>query len=47
MEINTERLVRFSTYADMKGVKRQWIYQLAEQDKLNWIEIDGVKFVIL
>ena len=47
MQINTEKLVRFSTYAEMIGVKRQWIYMLEEQGKINSIEIDKVKFVIL
>jgi len=47
MEINTKKIVRLPTYAKNKGVSRQFIYQLEEQGKLNSIEIDGVKFVIL
>lgn len=42
-----EKLQKFSTYAEKHNLTRQRIYQLAKENKLTVVEIDGVKFVEL
>jgi hypothetical protein len=39
------KLVTFSNYGRVIGKSRQWVYELANQGKIQTIEIDGVKFV--
>lgn len=36
-----------ANYAKEKGVDRKYIYQLFKDDIIDFIEIDGVKFVYL
>ena len=43
--MNTKNLVKISTYAKTKNKSVTWIYKLAEEKKIDIIEIDGVKFV--
>lgn len=43
-EIRTD-LIKVSTYAKRKGVSPVWVYQLAKQDKIQIVCIDGVQFV--
>jgi hypothetical protein len=46
-EQSTHGLVTFSTYARMKAKTVQWVYYLAKHNKIETVEIDGVKFVKL
>tara|TARA_R110000803_G_scaffold208189_1_gene276710 strand:+ start:1441 stop:1587 length:147 start_codon:yes stop_codon:yes gene_type:complete len=45
MKVETEKLVKVSTYAKNENKSVTWIYKLAEDKKINIVEIDGVKFV--
>ena len=47
MEIKTENLMTFQHYADKVGFSRMWIDKLAKNGKLNYVVIDGFKFVLL
>jgi len=43
IDINT--LVKVKTYAHMKNISHTYVYKLAEKEKVEMIEIDGVKFI--
>ena len=45
MTVNTNDLVRVNTYAKETGVTPQAVYQWIKDDKVNVVEIDGVKFI--
>ena len=47
MKIDTKSLKTFKNYGDMKNISRQRIYKLVEAGKLNSIDIDGVRFIIM
>ena len=47
MKIDITKLKSISTYAKSKGKSPQRIYQLAEEGKVELIEIDGVKFIFV
>lgn len=38
-------LIRISKAAEILGVKRQRVYQMIEEGKIQVIDIDGIKFV--
>lgn len=38
-------LQKVSTYAREQGISTTWVYKLAEEGKLEIVEIDGMKFV--
>lgn len=42
-----EELKTVFNYAKSMGVSTTWIYKLIKKGKLNWKEIDGVKFIII
>ena len=44
-KIDRTKLKKISSYAKMRGLSPQRIYQLAELGEIKLIEIDGVKFV--
>lgn len=44
--MNTENLVKISTYAKEIGKSVQWVYKLIESGDVKSVEIDGVKFII-
>jgi NRPS condensation-like uncharacterized protein len=45
LKIDRTRLRTFKSYAKDYGLTVQRIYQLAKENKLEIIEIDGVKFI--
>jgi hypothetical protein len=47
MKINTNKLKTVKNYGDMKNISRQRIYKLVEAGKLDSIDIDGVRFIIM
>lgn len=46
MLVDTEKIVKVSTYAKIKDISSMWVYKLIERGKLKSINIDGVEFVI-
>ncbi len=47
MNIDSEKLKTVKKYGDMKFISRQRIYKLVEANKLDSIDIDGVRFIIM
>ena len=47
MNINIEKLLTVSNYANLKGISRQHIYRLVDNQELTMIKIDGVNFILL
>lgn len=47
MNINIEKLLTVSNYANLKGISRQHIYRLVDNQQLTMIKIDGVNFILL
>ncbi len=47
MNINSEKLRTVKNYGNMKNISRQRIYKLVEANKLDSIDIDGVRFIIM
>lgn len=47
MKIDSEKLKTVKNYGDMKNISRQRIYKLVEANKLDSIDIDGVKFILM
>ena len=47
MKINTELLKTIKNYGDMKNISRQRIYKLVEAGKLDSLDIDGVRYIIM
>ena len=47
MKIDTNKLKTLNNYAKEKGVARQRAYKLVDAGKIDCVEIDGVKFVLL
>ncbi len=47
MELQTDKLVKLSTYAKMVNKSRSWIYKAVESGTVRAIDIDGVKFILL
>ena len=42
-----EKLLTPKTYALQEGISVQWVYKLMEQNKIEFKEIDGIRFVKL
>jgi hypothetical protein len=47
MLINIEKLVTISNFALLKGLSRQHVYRLVENNELTMIKIDSVNFILL
>jgi hypothetical protein len=47
MKIESKTLKTFKNYGDTKNISRQRIYKLVEAGKLDSIDIDGVRFIIM
>jgi RNA-binding protein YhbY len=47
MKIDTNNLVKVSTYAREKEVSPQWVRQLVKRGDIKMIDIDGSKFIII
>ena len=47
MKIDTKLLKTIRKYGDMKNISRQRIYKLVEAGKLDCIDIDGVRFILM
>lgn len=45
LKVDKTKLKKFSTYAKEYGFSPQRIYQLAKENKVKVVIIDGVKFV--
>jgi len=45
MKIQTEKLLKISSYARKINKSVQYVYHLSKEGKIKVIEIDGVKFV--
>ena len=45
LKIDRTKLKKISTYAKLKGITPQRVYQLEKEGDIKFIEIDGVKFV--
>lgn len=43
--IDITKLVKVRTYATMKNFSHTHVYYLAKNNKIEMIEIDGVKFI--
>jgi hypothetical protein len=47
MKIDTRVLETFKKFGDLKNLYRQRVYKLVEAGKLNSIDIDGVRYIIM
>ena len=47
MNINIEKLLTVTNYAILKGISRQHIYRLVQNQELTMIKIDGINFIFL
>jgi hypothetical protein len=45
--VDLNKLVSLKTFGKMKGVSRQRVHILVQQNKLDYVEIDGMKFINL
>ncbi len=45
MQIETNKLVKISTYAKIIGKSTMRVYQFIAEGKVKCIKIDGVKFI--
>lgn len=45
--IAVNKLITPSNFAIKKGIDRKVVYYLMNEDKVDYTEIDGVKFIIL
>lgn len=45
--VDINELVTIISFGKAKGISRQRIYKLIEASKVDWIEIDGCKFIYL
>lgn len=43
--MNTDKLIRVSTYAKNEGISVQTVYDRIRDGKLRCIVIDGIKFI--
>ena len=46
-KIDTKSLMTFKNYGDMKFMSRQRVYKLVKANKLDSVDIDGVKFIVM
>lgn len=47
MKVNIEKLLTVSNYAISKGISRQHVYRLVDNQELTLVKIDGVNFILL
>lgn len=47
MNVNIEKLLTVSNYANLKELSRQHVYKLVDNQELTMIKIDGVNFILL
>ena len=47
MKIDSKALKTIKNYGDTKNISRQRIYKLVEAGKLDSLDIDGVRFIIM
>jgi len=47
MKMDLKALKTFNNYGKLKNLSRQRVYKLVEAGKLDSLEIDGVKFIIM
>ncbi len=47
MKIDSNKLKTFNNFGEIKNLSRQRVYILVESGKLDSIEIDGVKFIVM
>lgn len=47
MKINTDKLKTYPKFGILKNISKQRVYKLVEAERLDSIEIDGVKFIIM
>ena len=47
MKIETDSLVTLNNFGRIKGISRQRVYIMEAEGKIDVIQIDGVKFVLL
>ena len=47
MNVNIEKLLTVTNYANLKGISRQHIYRLVDNQELTMIKIDAVNFILL
>jgi hypothetical protein len=47
MKIDSKELKTIKNYGDTKNISRQRIYKLVEAGKLDSLDIDGVRFIIM
>lgn len=45
MNIDTDTLIKVSTYATVKRCSVQWVYMQGKRKNITIVDIDGVKFV--
>ena len=45
--IAVSKLITPSNFAIKKGIDRKVVYYLMNEDKIDYAEIDGVKFIVL
>jgi hypothetical protein len=47
MKMDLKALKTFNNFGKMKNLSRQRVYKLVEAGKLDSLEIDGVRFIIM
>ena len=47
MKIDSKILKTFNNFGKMKNLSRQRVYKLVEVGKLDSIDIDGVRFILM
>jgi hypothetical protein len=47
MKIDLDKLLTVSNFAFLKGLSRQHVYRLVENNELTLIKIDGVSFIFM
>lgn len=45
--IEVDKLITPANYGLKKGIDRKVVYYLMNEDKVDYTEIDGVKFIVL
>jgi len=45
MKIETDNLLTVKNYAKKIGTNRSWVYQLINSNRVDLVEINGVKFI--
>ena len=47
MKIDLDKLLTVSNFAFLKGLSRQHVYRLVENNELTLIKIDGISFIFM